>query len=89
MLGYDGELTLRNYHDSKGGTSDSVTAKGNLKSLRSRWQTAAVSKKICPASVYAAESYRVSSSPRARPATPPYASPACARCRTMTRSPSR
>ena len=59
VLGYDGELTLRNFHDSKGGTSDSVTAKGKLKSLKRRWETAAVWKKIGPASVYAADSYRV------------------------------
>ena len=59
VLGYDGELALRNYRGVKGGTSDSVTAKGKLKSLRNTWQTASVFKNLGPASLYAVESYRV------------------------------
>ena len=59
VLGYDGDLALRNYRDVKGGTSDSVTAKGKLKSLRNTWQTASVFKNLGPASLYAVESYSV------------------------------
>jgi len=59
VLGHNGTVTVRNFHDSKGGTSDSVTAKGSLKALKPKWQTANVWKKIGPASLYAAESYDV------------------------------